>query len=356
MWIAFAISGSAFAGQTFSETFTGGSNQGGWQYGPPNQVIETSGGNPGAYLHEPQIDTFAPQPHTAFGPSSIYTGDYRARRVESFGVDVIVFSAQFFTGPPLTIMLANDNGTPLDTSDDCIVYFVGDPVATPGSGWHSYTFAIPSQSTTLPPGWMTYNACSTPDASWNNVIGNVSYVRFLYGDPMFFYPVGPWNTGIDNPRITIELGTAYCFGDGSGTACPCGNTSAAPNGCANSTGSGAAVDATGSASIASNDLALVATGMPPHVSVFLFQGTTQVNGGAGAVLGDGLRCAGGVLKRFHAQSADANGSATFGPGLTTIGGWTAGSTENFQAWYRNNGGPCGSGYNLSSARSITFVP
>jgi hypothetical protein len=354
--VAASSASSALAGQTFVETFTGGSNQGGWTYGLANEVIETSGGNPGAYLHEPSVDTYAPQPHTALGVSSVFTGDYRAHRVESFGVDVIVFSAQFFTSPPLTLMLANDNGTPNDTSDDCIVYLVGATVASPGAGWVSYEFPIPSQSTTLPPGWATYNACSTPDASWNNVITHVSYVRFLYGDPTFFYPIGPWNTGIDNPRITIELGTAYCFGDGSGTPCPCNNDSTGSVGCKNSTGSGASLDASGSASVSANDLALIATGMPPHVSVFLFQGTAEVNGGTGAMLGDGLLCAGGTLKRFPVHSADASGSATWGPGLAAFGGWTAGATFNFQAWYRNNAGPCGSGFNLSSARSITFSP
>jgi hypothetical protein len=354
---AFFIGAStALAGQTAVETFTGGSNQGGWTYGLPNQVIETSGGNPGAYLHEPSIDTFGPEPHTALGASSFFTGDYRAKRVQSFGVDVITFSAQFFTSPPLTLLLANDNGTPQDTSDDCFVYLVGPTVASPGQGWVSYEFPIPAQSTTLPAGWATWNACSTPDASWNNVISNVSYVLLMYGEPGFFYPIGPWNTGLDNPRVTFELGTAYCFGDGSGTACPCNNDGLPGQGCANSTGQGASVDANGSPSIAADDLALVASDMPPNVSVFLFQGTTQVNGGAGAVLGDGLRCAGGVLKRFPVQAANASGSATWGPGLASFGGWTAGLTENFQAWYRNNGGPCGSGYNLSSARSITFTP
>jgi hypothetical protein len=29
---------------------------------------------------------------------------------------------------------------------------------------------------------------------------------------------------------------------------------------------------------------------------------------------------------------------------------------HFQAWYRNVVGPCGSGWNLSSARSISFTP
>jgi hypothetical protein len=355
-WIGASIASSAFAGQTFVETFTGGSNQGGWTYGPANQVIETIGGNPGAYLHEPSIDTYAPQPQTALGVSSVFTGDYRAHRVESFGVDVIVISAQFFTGPPLTLMLANDNGTPSDTSDDCIVYLVGAAVASPGAGWVSYEFPIPAQSTTLPPGWQTYNACSTPDASWNNVITRVSYVRLLYGDPTFFYPVGPWNTGIDNPRITIDLGTPYCFGDGTGTPCPCSNDSSGGVGCKNSTGTGAFMDASGSASVSTNDLSLVATGMPPHVSAFLFQGTTQTNGGAGAMFGDGLLCTGGALKRFPVHSADGSGSATWGPGLAAFGGWTAGGTFNFQAWYRNNAGPCGSGFNLSSARSITFLP
>ena len=354
--IAASSASSALAGQTVAETFTGGSNQGGWTYGLANQVIETSGGNPGAYLHEPLIDTYAPQPHTALGLASVFTGDYRARRVESFGVDVIVFSAQFFTNPPLTLMLANDNGTPFDTSDDCIVYLVGANVAAPGAGWTSYEFAIPAQSPTLPPGWQTYNACSTPDASWNSVITSVSYVRFLYGDPTFFYPVGPWNTGIDNPRITTELGTAYCFGDGSGTPCPCNNDSSGQVGCKNSTGTGASIDAFGSASLSANDLSLTAAGMPAHVSVFLFQGTVQTNGGAGAMLGDGLLCTGGALKRYPVHAADGAGSATWGPGLAAFGGWTAGATFDFQAWYRNNGGPCGSGFNLSSARSITFTP
>jgi hypothetical protein len=348
--------GAAFGGQTRAETFTGGANPGGWTFGLANEVIEASGGNPGAYLHEPLVDTWGPTPHTALGASSFFTGDYRAQRVQSFGVDVIVFSAQFYTSPPLTLLLANDNGTPFDTSDDCFVYLVGPTVAAPGHGWVGYEFPIPSQSTTLPPGWATWNACSTPDASWNNVIGHVSYVLLMYGQPGYFYPVGPWNTGLDNPRVTFELGTAYCFGDGSGTACPCNNPAPAGQGCANSTGRGASVDANGSPSIAADDLALIASDMPPNVSVLLFQGTRQVNGGAGGVFGDGLRCAGGLVGRFPVQSANASGAATWGPGLASFGGWTAGRTENFQALYRNNGGPCGSGYNLSSARSITFTP
>ena len=353
---SFFATGAAFAGQTQTETFSGGSNQGGWTYDLPNQVIETSGGNPGAYLHEPLIDSPEPRPHTALGGSSFFTGDYRAGRVEAFGVDVIVHSAQFFTSPPLTLLLANDNGTPFDTSDDCVVYLVGPTLVAPGQGWRSYAYAIPSQSPTMPPGWRTLDACGTRDATWNHVITDVSYVILMYGEPGFFYPVGPWNTGLDNPRITSELGTAYCSGDGSGTACPCNNGASQGQGCANSTGAGAILDADGSPSVAANDLALVATHLPPNVSALLIQGTRQARGGAGVVFGDGLRCVGGTIVRFPPRSSSASGMATFGPGLAASGGWTAGGTEDFQAWYRDNGGPCGSGFNLSSARSITFTP
>ena len=354
--LSLVVTATISAGQTRTETFSGGSNRGGWTYGLANEVIETSGGNPGAYLHEPVIDTPEPMPHTALGGSSFFTGDYRASRVQGFGVDLIVFSAQFFTSPPLTLLLGNDNGTPFDTSDDCLVYFVGPTVAAPGQGWVSYDFAIPSSSPTMPPGWRTLNACSTRDASWNHVITNVSYVLLMYGEPGFFYPVGPWNTGIDNPRITSELGTAFCFGDGSGTACPCSNGALHGQGCANSTGAGASLDANGSPSVAADDLALVASHLPPHVSTLLIQGTQRARGGDGAAFGDGLRCVGGSLVRFPPRSSSSSGTATFGPGLAASGGWTAGRTENFQAWYRDNGGPCGSGINLSSARAMTFTP
>jgi hypothetical protein len=358
MSIAFLMTASsAAAGQTFTQTFTGGSNPAGWTYGLPNQVIETTGGNPGAYLHEPVIDTFAPQPRTAPVVASDFTGDYRARRVLSFGVDLITISTQFAAARPLTLMLVNDNGTPGDPSDDCTAYFVGIPqVPAPGTGWKSFEFAVPSQHTTLPHGWVTTGSCATPDAAWNHVITNVTNVVLFYGDPSNLFIFDVWNVGLDNPRITVELGGAYCFGDGTGTACPCNNNSVPGVGCQNSTGIGASVDAFGSPSVASDDLSFLATGMPPNVSVFLFQGTSQVNGGAGAVLGDGLRCAGGVLKRFPAIAANGTGAASWGPGLAAFGGWSAGTTQNFQAWYRNNGGPCGSGYNLSSARSITFGP
>src|SRR6185436_12151637 len=211
-------------------------------------------------------------------------------------------------------------------------------------------------STTMPPGWRTWNACGTRDASWNHVIGDVSYVALMYGEPGFAYPVGPWNTGIDNPRVTFELGTPYCFGHGPNAACPCSNGAHTGEGCENSTGHGAIFDAYGSSSVAADDLYLLASRLPPHVRVLLFQGTARIRDGDGVPFGDGLLCVGGRVKRHPMSSVSAYGTARWGPGLASFGGWTAGATENFQLWYRDRRGRCGSGYNLSSARSITFRP
>ncbi|MBN8626948.1 MAG: hypothetical protein J0M17_15815, partial [Planctomycetes bacterium] len=85
----------------------------------------------------------------------------------------------------------------------------------------------------------------------------------------------------------VVTGTPYCFGDGTGTACPCGNVGAAGNGCGNSlNANGANLAATGSAVVGGDSVVLTGTGMP-NSSALYFQGTSQIS----VVFGDGLRCA-----------------------------------------------------------------
>ena len=83
------------------------------------------------------------------------------------------------------------------------------------------------------------------------------------------------------------------------------------------------------------------------------------------VLGDGLRCASGSLLRFNpAQNTGAGGTITLGPGIvqhscTTFGGAgciSASQTWNFQVWFRDNQGPCATGFSTSNAVTVTFVP
>jgi len=156
------------------------------------------------------------------------------------------------------------------------------------------------------------------------------------------------------PGLTFQ---SYCFGDGSGTSCPCGNAGDPGAGCANSTGQGASLTGQGSDSLASDDLQLSLSGGPSPSAALLFAGTNQIQGGAGLPFGDGLRCAGGQVQRLGVRLLDGSGSATWGPGLAATGGWSAGDERFFQGWYRDvNGTPCGEEFNLTSAVGLSFSP
>jgi hypothetical protein len=149
----------------------------------------------------------------------------------------------------------------------------------------------------------------------------------------------------------------YCFCD---EGAPCGNEDPTA-GCANTTGAGATLAASGSTSVGLDDLLLTASGMAPGSFGIPFMGPAQI----GRVpFGDGLRCVGGTLRRFPVVAADATGTALIGPGLVAAsianfappGHITVGSTWSFQHWYRDPGGPCGTAYNVTNAVAATFVP
>ena len=85
-----------------------------------------------------------------------------------------------------------------------------------------------------------------------------------------------------------EPGSVYCFGDGGGSSCPCGNFAAQGAGCLNSTGQGAILGASGTASVGAEDLVLQAAGLVPAQAGLYLQGSQIVNAGWGVPFGDGL--------------------------------------------------------------------
>ncbi|MBL8861068.1 MAG: hypothetical protein JNK02_03570 [Planctomycetes bacterium] len=155
----------------------------------------------------------------------------------------------------------------------------------------------------------------------------------------------------------------FCFGDGTGTACPCGNAGAPGRGCGNSVNAaGAELTWSGVASIHEGPpLVLHASGMPPTAPCLFFQGTLPTNGGNGVVFGDGLRCVASGILRLGTQPSVA-GSASFpGPGdLSILNAGAipfAGATRYYQAHYRNTADFCTpSGFNLTNALRVTWVP
>jgi len=149
----------------------------------------------------------------------------------------------------------------------------------------------------------------------------------------------------------------FCYGDGTGTACPCGNPGGLGEGCENSSGAGGVLAAGGSASVGADDLTFAAANLPANGAALLISGTGQANAGSGVVLGDGLLCVGGTVRRLVVAFPGVGGNANWGPGLVAMGGWSAGVTQYFQCWYRDaSGSPCASGFNLTNGVSVSFVP
>jgi len=152
-------------------------------------------------------------------------------------------------------------------------------------------------------------------------------------------------------------GTSFCFGDGSGSFCPCGNFGGTGEGCANGTGSGALMTSSGSNSVSTADFGLAASGLDPSQPGLYFQGNNAVNGGLGNAFGDGLRCAGGAVIRLQVRFADATGVSATTANLVVKGGVAAGDTKRYQLWYRNPfTTPCGAGFNLSNGIEMVFTP
>ncbi|HEV8112104.1 MAG TPA: hypothetical protein VGR31_04960 [Planctomycetota bacterium] len=162
-------------------------------------------------------------------------------------------------------------------------------------------------------------------------------------------------------------GVPICFGDGSGAACPCGNSGLAEHGCENSASTGGArLDSFGAASLANDTLVLTASGELPSALTIVLQGTVQISP---AIFGDGLRCAGGLLKRLYVKSAVGGvvsapqaGDASVSARSAALGDVIhAGDMRVDQTYYRDPNptfcpAPPGNSWNASSAVRITWSP
>jgi hypothetical protein len=155
--------------------------------------------------------------------------------------------------------------------------------------------------------------------------------------------------------------TSFCFGDGSGTTCPCGNASAigSGSGCTSTLGVGAKLSATGQADLSSDTLVLHGNQMP-NSSALYFQGTTRTANGAGSVFGDGLRCASGAIARLGARFNVGGASiypAAGDPHISVKGAISAPGPRTYQVWYRNAAAFCTpSTFNLTNGVEVTWSP
>lgn len=160
------------------------------------------------------------------------------------------------------------------------------------------------------------------------------------------------------PAGTQPLGTLFCFGDGSGAPCPCGNESAvgAEEGCARNDGHGARLRACGSASLSADDAIFSITQLENNQPALLFAARNRVQGGAGVPFGDGLRCIGGDMRRLRLIGYGGT-EATCGPGLLAGLNALPGETWRFQVWYRSvQQTVCLNAFNFTNGLEFTLAP
>ncbi len=335
---AIVLCGTAQA-QIYSEDFTG-SDQGAYEliFAPWNQTPAT-GGNPANYrrlMNTAGTGDIVDIRATAW--PNAFSGNWRSAGVGSLGFDMNIVAGAFNAGPAIfEIEIVNDNGTPNNDADDCVVGFQSNTHIPPNGpqGWVKYDWNIPSSVTNIPGNFYAFGPAGSPDAIWNIVMTDVSHFRIHMdmnpapGAPFSIF----WDLGVDNIRVEQgAVGTNYC--------------QSGPN----STGMASIISASGSSSISQNDLVLSAGPMDNEPGIFFF-GTTQLN----APFGNGTRCVGGSVFRLPPSFATGNTlTRAVNVNGTPANVITAGSLWNFQAWFRDPAAG-GAGFDLSDGLAVGFV-
>jgi hypothetical protein len=153
-------------------------------------------------------------------------------------------------------------------------------------------------------------------------------------------------------------------------ACPCGNPPSGPGrGCDNSASAGGAwLSASGIAYLSIDSLVFTTLDEKPAAMSILLQGNTSIP--TGLVFGQGVRCAGGTLKRLYIKPA-LGGSITapdFNAGDPTVSARSAflgdpiqpGEPRTYLVYYRDpiilGGCPATSTFNATQTGQISWWP
>ena len=192
------------------------------------------------------------------------------------------------------------------------------------------------------------------DADAPSISGQAEVGMFKPGGGSDVLFVGVRHPGDGTPTT----GTPFCFGDGTGTFCPCLNFGYGGHGCENGTfNTGCRAWGSGDASVSGDTLVLNHATATPSQPGLYFQGDTALNGGNGITFGDGLRCAGDNVIRLQTVFSDGGGGGATSISIGAAGGVAPGDTKRYQFWYRDPVlSPCGFNFNTSNGVEINWVP
>jgi hypothetical protein len=201
----------------------------------------------------------------------------------------------------------------------------------------------------------------SPDEQWATVVGtsyvdvfdfNTGFLALAYdsaSDPIGWFP---WCDGVelDNDHLL-----AWGYNDAqSGWVSVVDLFTQAANYCsapANSTGQPGTLHATGTSSIAANNLGLVASHLPVGATGFFVYGTAPIS----VPFGNSTSCVGGQRYKMVPIGSNAGNAlmvCNFNAGVGLGGAMTAGSTWYFQMRYRD---PAAQDFKLTDALSIPIT-
>jgi hypothetical protein len=261
-----------------------------------------------------------------------------------------------------------------------------------GSGYVEYTFDTPAQRF----GGMFGNISQANDglAVFFDAAGNMLASLVIQAPATCTWTWNGWDAGAGPPFKSVQVwgpapfngpfmlmdgmqvdpgtnspGIDLCMPATSATiACPCSNPpSGGKRGCNNSSFTGGAVlHSSGASSLAADTVVFTSSGEKPTATSVVLQGSTSI--GSGVVFGQGVRCAGGVLKRLYLKTA-SGGSITAPQGADPVVSARsaalgdpipAGSVRFYGVYYRDpivlGGCSASSTFNITQTQEITWGP
>ncbi|MFT7670803.1 MAG: hypothetical protein ACI8X5_003516 [Planctomycetota bacterium] len=329
-------------------------------------------------------------PSTGTGGDDLIVGDGAAlydtvqpgfEATSTVVVGVAVTSIDFITIDGLTHTFVGDTQATLeDPSGIEHLIWLRPGYLNPGSNGSSgdftagtYTFVGDGSGSSLPttsgagdvvPGTynQTFDSGGTVWVSGTNGINNTSMNSITGAAGTWTLHIYDWAGGdvgsfsgwkLGGNASTSNSGFPYCFGDGTGTTCPCSNPGGIGEGCRNSSGGGATLVGSGAANLSGDTFTLSVSGAPANKPGIFFQGTVQLS----APVGDGILCLNSTL-RYSVNITDALGETSqTGFGVNAI----AGQTLNYQFWYRDPdnafttfGLPCDGQFNFTGAWRVPW--
>lgn len=190
------------------DTFDNNINQGTWRLTSNASRlyrIESSGGNPGAYLHG-QVAAAVPTWYVSEPAGNPYLGNWGAAGYRSFRFDLNISGGIQVPDRVLTFHLFTTLGTG-DPVQGIDAYELGPDISNYQPGWGSYAYAADAASQTIPAGWVVTegNGQAGTDADWRALMAHIEDVHMELGQPGYFYPnLNVWDIGLDNVTLSTS--------------------------------------------------------------------------------------------------------------------------------------------------------